>query len=174
MSYDLNKIIEGVVKEALSSGYDDKKNTAVAAKKIAEKKKMTLSLAKKIIEAVQKKAGEIGVKSVCAVCDEGGNLVALERTDDAFAASVDIAVNKAYTSVSLKTDTKKLASLAAPGGSLYGIQFTNGGRIVIFGGGVPLENKEGDIIGGFGVSGGTAEEDTYLGDFAKSFFENMT
>ena len=69
--------------------------------------------------------------------------------------------------------TKDLASLAAPGGSLYGIQFTNGGKIVIFGGGEPLKNKNGEIIGGFGVSGGTAEQDTKLGEYAKSVFESM-
>ena len=60
--------------------------------------------------------------------------------------------------------TSTLKPLAQPGGSLYGIQFTNNGRIVIFGGGVPLYNKEGKIIGGLGVSGGSEEQDTLLAD----------
>jgi uncharacterized protein GlcG (DUF336 family) len=65
--------------------------------------------------------------------------------------------------------TSDLATLAAPGGSLYGIQFTNNGRIVIFGGGVPLV-RGGVIVGGFGVSGGTAQQDTELGEYAKRYF----
>ena len=79
----------------------------------------------------------------------------------------------AFTVVSLKMPTKNLATLAAPGGSLYGIQFTNNGKIVIFGGGEPLTNKDGVIIGGLGVSGGTAEQDTLLGEYGRAFFESL-
>lgn len=69
--------------------------------------------------------------------------------DDAYLASWDIALQKSYTVVALKMSTQKLAALAAPGGPLYGIQFTNQGKIVIFGGGEPLET-DGKIVGGFG------------------------
>lgn len=132
--------------------------------------RMTLSIAKEIIRKVILKAEEIGVKAVVAVSDGGANPVCVECMDDSYIASYDIAVNKAFTVVSLKMPTKDLKTLAAPGGSLYGIQFTNGGKIVIFGGGVPL--KVGDrIIGGLGVSGGTEEEDTYLADYGLSLFE---
>ena len=123
-----------------------------------------------LCRAVQQYAAEQGVKVVTAVCDAGGNLVAMLRSDDAFIASVDIAMNKAFTSVSLKMTTEELGKLAQPGESLYGIQFTNNNRIVIFGGGVPLTN-DGVVVGGFGVSGGTAAEDTAFGNFAKEFFE---
>lgn len=51
-----------------------------------------------------------------------------------------------------------------PGGSLYGVQYTNQGKIVIFGGGVPLMYKD-RVIGGLGVSGGSEEQDTYLADY---------
>ena len=120
---------------------------------------------------VREAARNMGVRAVTAVCDAGGNPVVLQRDDDAFIASVDIAMNKAFTSVSLKMTTEELAPLAAPGGSLYGIQHTNGGKIVIFGGGIPLiQNRT--IIGGFGVSGGTAEQDTALAHEAQRIFEN--
>jgi uncharacterized protein GlcG (DUF336 family) len=70
--------------------------------------------------------------------------------------------------------TEQLAELAAPGGSLYGIQNTNGGRIVIFGGGAPLWRGK-ELIGGFGVSGGTAAQDTemahYGAQLAEKWFE---
>ena len=120
---------------------------------------------------VRETARNMGVRAVTAVCDAGGNPVALQRDDDAFIASVDIAMNKAFTSASLKMTTEALAPLAAPGGSLYGIQHTNGGKIVIFGGGIPLI-QNGIVIGGFGVSGGTAEQDTALAHEAQRIFEN--
>ncbi len=174
MSYDLDKIIDGVVKEVLSANTDKGAALSAGGTNSNGMSKMTLICARKIIRAVQTKAKEMGVKAVCAISDAGGNPIAVECMDDAFIASYDIAVNKAYTVVALKMPTKNLASLASPGGSLYGIQFTNGGKIVIFGGGEPLVNKNGDIIGGFGVSGGTAEQDTLLGEYAKSVFESMT
>lgn len=131
---------------------------------------VTLSMAKKLAEKVEKEADRIGVKAVVAIADKGGNTILAESMDDAYIASYDIAVNKAFTSVALKMSTKTLKDLAQPGQSLYGIQFTNNGRIVIFGGGVPLMHGE-CVVGGFGVSGGTEEEDTYLGDFAAHVFE---
>ena len=132
--------------------------------------KMTLALAKKVISGVQKKAREMGVNAVAAVYDEGARPVAVECMDNAFIASFDIALNKAYTVVSLKMSTKELKPLAQPGGSLYGIQFTNSNKIVVFGGGVPLEYG-GRIIGGLGVSGGSEEQDTYLADFGGELFK---
>jgi len=67
--------------------------------------------------------------------------------------------------------TSTLKPLAQPGGSLYGIQFTNNNRIVIFGGGEPLTNDAGEVIGGVGVSGGSEEQDTALAAYAKQIFE---
>lgn len=115
-------------------------------------------------------ARKMGFRASAAVCDSGGFPVCSIRDDGALLASVDIAVNKAFTSVSMKMSTKQLAPLAQPGASLYGIQFTNGGRIVIFGGGVPLE-QDGMVVGGFGVSGGTEEQDTRLADIALQLYK---
>lgn len=170
MSHDLEKLVNNIVKQVLSDGSSDVKTTANVKNSMT---KMTLEAAKKTIEAVEKKASEMGVKAVTAVADAGGNPIAVQCMDDAFIASYDIAVNKAFTVVSLKMPTKNLATLAAPGGSLYGIQFTNNGKIVIFGGGEPLRGKDGVIIGGLGVSGGTAEQDTLLGEYGKAFFESL-
>lgn len=132
--------------------------------------KMTLFLAKKIIEAVMKKADEMGVNAVVAISDEGARPVAVECMDNSYIASYDIALNKSYTAVSLKMSTEELKPLAQPGSPLYGIQFTNGGKIVVFGGGVPLKFS-GKIIGGLGVSGGTEEQDTYLANYGERLFK---
>lgn len=133
---------------------------------------MTLALAERIAAGVEKKALEMGVKAVVAVTNRGANPVLVHCMDDSFIASYDVAFNKAYTAVALKMSTMQLKGLSQPGGSLYGIQNTNGGRIVIFGGGEPLMAGE-RIIGGLGVSGGTEEQDSALAAYGRQFFEEM-
>ena len=138
---------------------------------IASKSEMTLPLAERVANAVIAEAELMGVKAVVCISDAAGNPKLVKVMEDAYIASYDIAVNKAYTVVALKMPTVKLKPLAAPGGELYGIQFTNGGKIVIFGGGDPLINPKGKIIGGLGVSGGSEEQDIALSAFGKNYFE---
>ncbi len=124
-----------------------------------------------LCQQVLNKAKESSLPVVTAACDAGGNPVVLLRADGAYIASVDIAQNKAFTSVSVQMSTEQLSTLCQPNGPLYGIQNTNGGRIIIFGGGIPLY-ENGRLIGGFGVSGGSAEQDTSLAHYAKEIFDN--
>lgn len=141
------------------------------ANEISFNSNITLECANKLIDAVKQKAGEMGLAVVVAVSNAAGNPVAVQCMDGAYIASYDIAFNKAYTVVSLKMSTKELSKLSKPGDSLYGIQFTNNGRIVIFGGGVPLYDKFGKIVGGLGVSGGSEEQDTALADFGGQYYK---
>ena len=136
------------------------------------KHKMTLALAKALIEKVEQKAGEIGLAAVIAVSDAAGRVTAVHCMDGAYIASYDIAVNKTYTSASLKMPTSELAKLAQPGAPLYGIQHTNDGKIVIFGGVEPMD-IEGKIIGALGVSGGTAEQYTMLAAYGKEVLKEV-
>ena len=128
------------------------------------KNKMTLKLANALIEKVKAYAQEMGVNVVIAVSDQAGRPVAVQ--------CMDIALNKTFTSASLKMSTEELSHLSQPGQSLYGIQFTNQGKIVIFGGGEPLK-ADGKIIGALGVSGGSAEEDTAIAAYGKEIFEEV-
>ena len=139
--------------------------------KIKPSKDITLTAAQKIAEMVRQRAEQMGVKAVVAISNRAAHPVLVESMDDAYIASYDIAVQKAFTVVSLKMSTSELKPLAQPGGSLYGIQFTNQGKIVIFGGGEPLKNAQGEIIGGLGVSGGSEEQDTALARYGKEIFE---
>lgn len=132
---------------------------------------ITLDVALLLVEKIKAKSKEMGVKAVVAVSNKSGHPVLAECMDDSYIASYDIAVQKAFTVVSLKMSTSQLKPLALPGGSLYGIQFTNGGKIVIFGGGEPLKNASGEIVGGLGVSGGSEEQDTALARYGKEIFE---
>ncbi|WP_297598757.1 heme-binding protein [uncultured Cetobacterium sp.] len=119
---------------------------------------ITLNASKKMGVAVLKKALEIGVPVVFSVVDNGGNLLYLERMDEAFVTSVDISINKAFTAWALKIGTDQLSEVVLPGESLYGLNLTNNSRIITFGGGFPIIIK-GEIVGAVGVSGGTVEED---------------
>lgn len=132
--------------------------------------KMKLEWAKYVIEKVEKRASEMGIRVVIAVSNEGARPVAIHCMDEAFIASYDIAVNKAYTVVALKMSTTTLKGLSQPEQALYGIQFTNAGQIIIFGGGEPIL-YEGRVIGGLGVSGGTEEQDTELAAYGKLMLE---
>ena len=138
-----------------------------------DKSIMTLDLADTLADAVLCEAKRVGVKAVVCVSDAAGNPKVVKSMDDAFIASYDVATGKAYTVVALKMSTIDLKPLAQPGASLYGIQFTNGGKIVIFGGGDPLKDSKGNIIGGLGVSGGTEEQDTALSAYGKKYFEEQ-
>lgn len=163
MGYDIEKLVENAVKDVIGKS-NPRENRKL--------EKMTLSLARQIVERVKIKAKETGVNAVVAIADAGANVITVDCMDDAFIASYDIAVNKAFTSVALKMSTYDLGKSAQPGGTLYGIQNTNNGRIVIFGGGEPLE-VDGKVIGGLGVSGGTAEQDTFLGSYGRQVFEEL-
>ena len=133
---------------------------------------MTLAKAEKLCDAVLEEASRMGVRAVVCVSDGAGNPKIVKVADDAYIASYDVAISKAFTVVALKMSTSKLSTLAKPGGELYGIQFTNGGRIVIFGGGDPLTDRGGRVIGGLGVSGGSEAQDAALSDFGKRYFES--
>lgn len=130
---------------------------------------MTLKTAKRLIDKVEKKAEEMGIAVIIAVADKAARPVAVHCMDDAYIASFDIALNKAYTSAGLKMSTDELSRLSAPGQPLYGIQHTNEGKIVIFGGGEALE-AGGKIVGALGVSGGTLEQDTFLAAYGREVF----
>lgn len=133
---------------------------------------MNLQLALALMERVEAEAARIGVKAVVAVSDAAGRPIAVHCMDGSYIGSYDVAVNKTYTSIAFQMSTATLAELAAPGGSLYGIQNTNEGKIVIFGGGEPLYLND-VLIGAIGVSGGTAEQDTYLGAYGKNLLKEV-
>lgn len=119
---------------------------------------ITLAQAAEVTGAARIRAAALGARVSVAVVDAGGHLIAFERMDGAEIAGPTLAVDKAYTAVAQSTSTAELAVLAAPGGPLYGLGANGGGRYVIFPGGIPLL-RDGVIVGGVGVSGGTIDED---------------
>lgn len=117
-----------------------------------------------MVQAAQEKAVEINVPMVISVVDMGGNLVLLHRMENSLLASLEIAPNKAFTAVSLKMPSADVKDLVIEGAELQGIAVQHAGRIVEFGGGIPIYNGEGVQIGGIGVSGGSVAEDTSVAE----------
>jgi uncharacterized protein GlcG (DUF336 family) len=111
------------------------------------------------IDAAARAAADLGVTVSIAVVDGGGNLVAFSRMDGAEIAGPTLAVDKAYTAVANRIATHELAVQAAPGGPLFGLHSSAGGRFVIFGGGVPILDRD-VVAGAVGVSGASVEQDT--------------
>ena len=119
---------------------------------------ITLEQAQAVVAAAQKTAEKQGTLMNIAVVDAGANLTAFVRMDGAFLGSVDISIKKAKTARFFNMPTGKLGELAQPGKPLFNIEFSNGG-LITFPGGLPIKDKDGNVIGAIGVSGSTVEDD---------------
>ena len=115
-----------------------------------------------VIAAARRRAEQSGVKAAFAVVDTGGNLVAFSRADGAALITVDTAVGKAYTAVSVGVDTVHLTGAIQPGGPLFGtgLTFAQSRSFVPYGGGVLIRSGD-TVIGALGVSGAPSSEDDH-------------
>ena len=130
---------------------------------------VTLQDARRVIAAAEKKAVEIKQPMNIAVVDEGGNLVSHVRMDGAWIGSIDISINKAFTARAFDISTKELASNSQSGDQFFGIHVSNGGRVMIFAGGIPLK-RNGKVVGGIGVSGGVGKQDQAVAEAGADAF----
>jgi uncharacterized protein GlcG (DUF336 family) len=130
---------------------------------------VTLADARRVIAAAEKKAAAIGQPMNIAVVDSGANLVAHVRMDRAWIGSVDISINKAFTSRAFDISTKDLATHSQSGGQFFGIHASNRGRVMIFAGGIPLRRNN-EIVGAIGVSGGSGEQDHAVAEAGAAAF----
>jgi uncharacterized protein GlcG (DUF336 family) len=126
---------------------------------------LTLEKAHRVIAAGEAKAREIGQPMNIAVVDAGTNLQAFIRMDGAWLGSIDIAINKAFTSKAFDISTKELGKNSQPGDQFFGIHVSNHDRVMIFAGGIPL-TVDGKIVGAVGVSGGSGEQDQQVAEAA--------
>ena len=130
---------------------------------------ITLDDARRVIEAAEKKALDIGQPMNIAVVDEGGNLVAHVRMDGAWIGSIDISINKAFTARAFDIATKDLAGESQPNAQFFGIHASNHGRVMIFAGGIPVK-RDGKVVGAIGVSGGSGEQDQAVAEAGAAAF----
>ncbi|MDR1157546.1 MAG: heme-binding protein [Oscillospiraceae bacterium] len=135
----------------------------------------TFVLTEEICEALAQAAKEasrsLGVGVTFSVADENGNLRLLQRFGDAILPSIEISQNKAYTAAVLRQPTAEFGQIAQVGASAFGINVTNS-RLVIFGGGFPLQTG-GRTVGGIGVSGGSVQEDETVAHAVLRTFETL-
>ena len=110
---------------------------------------LTLKTAKEMLEAGEREAERQGVPMVIAIVDSGGHLLAFSRMDNALLASISIAMDKAFTAVFGKLPTTFPSADINP-------PFIHE-RWIRFPGGFPII-KNGVLLGGIGVSGGTIED----------------
>jgi uncharacterized protein GlcG (DUF336 family) len=126
---------------------------------------VTLAEAKRMLSAAEATAASLGIAYNIAIVDAGGHLVAFVRQDGALIGSIDLAIDKAMTARFFDKTTSELATLAQSGQPLFGIQESNAGKVVIFGGGVPIVSG-GNIVGAVGTSAGTVEQDIAVAEAA--------
>ncbi|HWB36240.1 MAG TPA: heme-binding protein [Rugosimonospora sp.] len=134
-----------------------------------QQRSASLEDARRVIAAGEQAANQLGQPMNIAVVDAGGNLIAHERMDGAWIGSVDVSINKAFTARAFDLSTDALAPNAQPGSQFFGIQGSNGGRVMIFAGGVPLKS-DGEVVGAVGVSGGDGKQDQSVAEAAAKAF----
>jgi uncharacterized protein GlcG (DUF336 family) len=132
---------------------------------------LTLEEAKRMLSAAEAKAETLGIAYNLAVVDAGGHLLAFLRQDGALIGSIDLAIDKAKTARIFDKATSELAELAQSGRPLFGIQESNAGEVVIFGGGIPVV-LGGSVVGAIGTSAGTVEQDIAVAEAAIAALDN--
>jgi uncharacterized protein GlcG (DUF336 family) len=131
---------------------------------------LTLADAKRMIAAAETKAATFGIAYNLAIVDSGGHLLAFVRQDGALIGSIELAINKAVTARIFDKSTAALSALAQPGKPLFGIQHSQSGRVVAFGGGIPVVFDR-VIVGAVGASSGSVEQDIAVAEAAIAAFD---
>ena len=132
-------------------------------------RRLDIDEAQTLIEGAAARAREIGVPMCIAVTDESGHLIRFERMNGGKVSSISIAIDKASTGAIARRGTHLYNQLCVPGNPTFGIHVTNNGHFSIIGGGLPVF-IDGEIVGGIGVSSGTAEQDLICAEAAIQHF----
>ena len=136
-------------------------------------KRLSLEEAQILIDGAALKACEIKVPMCIAVTDESGHLIKFDRMDGGKVSSISIAIDKAFTGAVARRGTHIYNELCVPGKPTFGIHVSNGGHFSVIGGGLPVwVNSE--IVGGVGVSSGSAEQDQVCAEAAIVHFYAKT
>jgi len=136
-------------------------------------KRLSIEEAQLLIDGAAAKAREIKVPMCIAVTDEAGHLIKFDRMDGGKISSISIAIDKAFTGAVARHGTHVYNELCQPGKPTFGIHITNGGHFSVIGGGLPVA-VDGTIVGGIGVSSGTAEQDRLCAEAALEYFYART
>lgn len=120
--------------------------------------------AEKIMAVAEREALRIGKGLSIAVVDSGGFVVSIRRFDGARPMTPLIALSKAYTSAVMQRPSGMLKPWSNNDPVFFSQVATMGNfPIVATGGGMTLK-RDGEFIGGVGVSGGTPGEDQVVAE----------
>ena len=122
---------------------------------------LTLAQANKIVEVALAKAREMKIKPLAvAVLDQSGHVKSLQREDGASMFRCDVALGKAWASVGMGVASRTLLQRAKENPQFFGaLSATAQGKFLPQTGAVVIKDKEGNVLGAAGASGGTGEED---------------
>ncbi|CCB63400.1 MULTISPECIES: heme-binding protein [unclassified Hyphomicrobium] len=134
-----------------------------------EVRRLSLADAAILIHGAIAASNDIKVPMCIAVADDSGHLIDFKRMDGGKISSISIAVDKAFTAAVARKGTHVYNQLCVPGQPTFGIHITNGGHFSIIGGGLPVF-VSGEIVGGIGVSSGTAIQDQDVAEAALTYF----
>lgn len=124
---------------------------------LVDRRDVSLGLALELLAQIRAEAEKLSLAVAATVVDTGGHVVASQRMDGAPLGAMPLAVGKAYTAVLWGVRTGYFMDTTQPGGEDWGFNATDS-RVVVYAGGVPLF-ADGQLVGGVGASGGTAEQD---------------
>src|SRR5471032_2750446 len=129
---------------------------------------------REFIKAAIEKADEMGVSVSVAIVGPEGHLIALERMDDAGFVTAETAWAKAYTVAAFRSMSPRF-----PDGlviqqwfkernpqMLANLSALTGGRVVVSGGSAPVFRGD-EMVGAYGISGGTSDQDEIMGQYAR-------
>lgn len=122
-----------------------------------------------LVEGARKAALDLGLPMSIAVTDESGHLIMFEQMDGAKVSSIATAIDKAFTGATARKGTHIYNQLCVPGEPTFGIHNTNGGHFCVIGGGLPVVVDD-QVVGGIGISSGTAGEDLEVAQAAVNHF----
>lgn len=173
----INRLSDCLYALARAEDHDTHQNDII--QKVAERylaavqapaiKEPTMSLSfqelHQLTRAAVTRAEELQVPIVISIVDANGTQMVTWRMPNALLVSSELAPKKAWTAVAMKTATHELTSAVQPGAALYGLESHMQGKVVTFGGGYALW-REGLLLGGLGISGGSVEQDMDIAETA--------
>lgn len=123
--------------------------------------RLTLVQANRIVEAALAKARVMKIKPLAvAVLDDAGHVKSLQREDAASMFRNDIAIGKAWAAVGMGASSRTLLGRAKENPQFFGaLAATAQGKFLPQTGAVLIKDRDGNILGAAGASGGTGDED---------------
>jgi glc operon protein GlcG len=120
---------------------------------------ITLQAAKKVMAAAEAEAARNNWPAVITIIDSGGNMVMMQRMDDAQLSAIAAAEGKAQTALAFKRPSKQLEEAVSAGGA--GLRLVGLKNLVAIEGGLPIVS-DGKIVGAIGVSGLLSAQNTQV------------